>query len=98
MSELLRIFDAAMIASDRIHREARRREITQSIRETENNCGSCQRWMTDACPRERRDRFGTKVGGPSCATLKCSAFEMNSLAARHIVALRAELAPEPTHD
>lgn len=73
-------------------RAARRREIWQAIYEGENTCGSCSKWMTDACPREMRDLRGTKVGGPSCKASKCGEFAMTTFSANLIAELRAEYA------
>lgn len=78
--------------SDHVHRIHRARELAAAIYEGETTCGSCSKWMTDACPREIRDQRGTKVGGPSCKALKCNQFVMQQWDAKRIAGLREEYA------
>lgn len=86
------IWDWAARLSQATARAHRCRELSKAIREAENECGSCTKWMTDACPRERHDnKLGRKVG-PSCKSLKCNEFVMKRWDADRIAGLKTELA------
>ena len=86
------VFGWADRMSDYTQRLHRARELSTAIFDAENRCGSCQNWMIDACPRERRGPNGQKLGGPSSQTIKCSQFVMQDWDAKRIAGLKAELA------
>lgn len=75
--------------TQRVHR---RREVWAAIVEADTTCGSCDKWMTDSCPREVQDnRKGHKVG-PSCKSVKCNEFVMKAWDAKRLSGLREEYA------
>ena len=92
MSTADQVFDWANRLTERANRVHRLRELSQAIHDGENHCGSCEKWMTDACPHERRDKRGQKIGGPSCRNFKCGEFVMQDWDAKRIAGLKAELA------
>lgn len=84
------VFDWANRMGDHIAKEHRRREVWAAIVSSTTTCGSCSKWMTNACPREVQDnRRGHKVG-PSCQATKCSEFSMSSYDAKRVQGLRDE--------
>lgn len=86
------VWDWAARLSEHTQRLQRRREVWAAIVEGESTCGSCRKWMTGACPRERQDnRLGHKVG-PSCKASKCDQFDMNKWDSDRLDGLRAEYA------
>jgi hypothetical protein len=86
------VFGWADRMSDYTQRLHRARELSAAIRDGENRCGSCQKWLIDDCPRERRGPNGQKLGGPSCQAIKCDQFAMKDWDARRVEGLKAELA------
>lgn len=76
--------------SDHTQKLHRMREIRKAIHEANNTCGSCNMWMTSACPREKSTMRGYNVG-PSCKSTKCSQFQMKSWDANRVEELKAEL-------
>jgi len=86
------VFDWAQRMSDHTQRLQRRREVWKAIVDGESQCGSCSKWMTDACPREVQDnRRGCKLG-PSCQATKCDQFTMAAWESKRIDGLKAEYA------
>ena len=86
------VWDWAARLSAHTQRLHRAREVWQAIQAGETTCGSCSKWMTDACPREVQDnRRGHKVG-PSCKAVRCDQFVMNPSDAKRIAGLREEYA------
>jgi hypothetical protein len=86
------VFDWADRMSDHVQKLQRRRDVWGAILEGTTTCGSCVKWMTDACPREVQDnRRGHKVG-PSCKAVKCNEFAMSSYDEKRIQGLRDEYA------
>jgi hypothetical protein len=77
--------------SEHTQRLHRRREVNAAILEGETTCGSCSKWMTDACPREVQDNIRGMKRGPSCKSLKCGEFVMKRWDADRLEALKAEL-------
>lgn len=84
------VWDWALRLSEYTQRIQRARELRKAISDCENTCGSCTKWMTDACPRESRDRLGRKVGGPSCNAVKCGQFVMQQYDVKRLAGLRSE--------
>lgn len=95
------VFDWALRFSDHTQRIHRRREVWTAIQHGESQCGTCKKWMTDACPRERQDNTKGRKVGPSAGALKCdqhdmSAWDRNRIDGlkREYAALAAETAPK----
>jgi hypothetical protein len=86
------VWDWASRLSDHTFRLHRIRELSASIRSCESECGSCSKWMTKGCPRERHDnRIGRNVG-PSSRDMNCAEFTMSASSAQWLASLRDELA------
>jgi hypothetical protein len=86
------LWDWAARFSDYTQLLHRSHEVWNAIVAGENTCGSCSKWMTDACPREVQDnRRGHKVG-PSCKAVKCNEFAMSQWDGKRIAGLREEYA------
>lgn len=66
--EVNKIFDNINKASLQKHKFFEIRDLKETIDRTQNECGSCQMWMTQQCPRESK---GHKV---SCGETKCDKF------------------------
>ena len=69
--DLIKFFKNIEKASDEKHKFFELRELKETIRKTQNECGSCQLWMTQQCIRETNSH---KV---SCGELKCKKFTIN---------------------
>lgn len=92
MNEAEQIFGWADRFSEQVHRADRMRKIRIAIHETEVQCGSCEKWMTPACPAEKHSNKTGRWTGPSTKTIKCGQFEMKNWDKKNIEGLRAELA------
>jgi len=92
MSEADRIFDAANAWSARVQRDAEIRELRAGITRAETQCGSCMKWMTPSCPRERHDNRTGQWKGPSAQSVKCDQFKMGVGYVKSLEAARAKLA------
>jgi hypothetical protein len=68
--------------SERVHLTDELQRAKLQLHNTLNTCGSCARWMTRDCPREKHDNRTGRSTGPSCAAIKCSAFVMIPLNAK----------------
>jgi hypothetical protein len=91
MDSAKEVFGWADKLSDRIHAAARRREISAAIHEAKTTCGSCDKWMIPACPREVHSNRTGRSSGPSCKSIKCDHFVMKRYEEKRIEALTAEL-------
>ena len=85
------IWDWAGRLSEHTQLLHRRRELYEQIREAKPTCGSCTKWMTRACPAERHSNTTGRNTGPSCRTIKCAQFDMNSSAAKLVATGEAAL-------
>ena len=92
MDSAEKIFGWADKLSDQIHAAARRREISAAIYEAKTTCGSCDKWMIPACPREVHSNKTGRSTGPSCKSIKCDQFVMKAYDVKRIEGLSAELA------
>lgn len=84
------IFDWADKLSKATEKAHRVRRVRESILNANQTCGSCKKWITRECPRERNVN-GTNYG-PSMNSLKCDLFAMKEFDRQRIDALEAELA------
>jgi hypothetical protein len=96
------VWDWADRLSEYTQRLHRRRELAARIRAAETECGSCIKWMTRSCPRERHDNQRGRSVGPSSRDLKCQEFAMSASHEKHLAAAREEYAAlghpkEPNH-
>lgn len=71
----------------------RARVLSEQVRRILNECGSCQLWMTNSCPRERPGT-GKQSGysvGPSCRDAICGEFAIKSYDQKRLESLTEEL-------
>lgn len=69
-----------------------RRVLSQQIHNTKTQCGSCSKWMTDACPRESQDNIRGHKIGPSCQAVKCDQFTMSPHDVKQLASAEERLA------
>lgn len=74
------IWDWAGKLSEHVHRLDEIRRLTADINRIQLECGSCEKWMTKSCPKEKLDSRTGRKSGPSGGTYKCNEFVMNSWA------------------
>jgi len=70
--DLDNIWDAFSKMSDSLHNAAEFNTISQEVSRIENSCGSCNKWMTKQCEREKHHKV-------SCGEIKCNDFDISSL-------------------
>ena len=68
--------------SERVHLTDELRRAREQLHNTLHTCGSCTRWMTRGCPRERHDNRTGRSVGPSSGAIKCGEFVMSPLNAK----------------
>lgn len=73
------LWDWAKKFSDAIHHMDRLHTLQQKIRTIQNECGSCQHWMHQICPREKPHGMSGYRRGPSMSASICQQFTMNSI-------------------
>jgi hypothetical protein len=95
------LWDWAARFSDRAQTLYEITKLGKQVHNTRNTCGSCTAWMTDACPREKRDNRTGRKQGPSSMAIKCERFSMSARdeagaaqAEEKIAALRLRLQQE----
>ena len=103
------VWDWADRLSKRVSCADEIRTLSKQIFNMENQCGSCEKWMTRRCPAERHDNIRGRSVGPSSVKMKCGQFSASAAHAREIAAAKAKLAQmvaqaqgsaskEPTND
>lgn len=75
------IWDWGVRLSEHIHRMDRIRVLKADINRIKRECGSCEYWMTRACPKEKHDNQRGVSRGPSMGALICDKFIMKGSSA-----------------
>lgn len=86
------VWDWAARFSDRAHTLDELARLGKQVHNAKNTCGSCTAWMTDACPRERRDSRTGRKQGPSSMAIKCDRFSMAATDAASVAKAEEKIA------
>lgn len=86
------VFGWADKLSAEVQRVAKVRELRAQIVASENECGSCTKWMTSDCPKEVHSMKLGRYQGPSSRATKCAEFSMSAATAASTVAAKERLA------
>lgn len=76
MNEFDRLWDSAARFDDRMQSLADLKSLETQVFTMKTTCGSCARWMTNGCPRERLNARTGRRSGPSSKANKCISFLM----------------------
>ena len=72
-----RIFDAATLVCNQIHKEDYVREKRrQIISVTSKRCGNCDHWMKVTCEREKKNKEFKSMNTPACSKFLLSGMSM----------------------
>lgn len=86
------IWDWADRLSDRVQIVDEIKRLRLQLHNARTTCGSCDMWMTKACPREVHDNRKGRSQGPSSMAIKCDRFSISRSSATSAIAAEEKIA------